>query len=79
MDPNRTCYSTYDFSMKDMLQRVEHMPPRSIIIYYIVIMDKTGRVFLSEDVVEKVTGIAYAMKFTQTRNTGKIEIGELPD
>ncbi len=54
---------TQDLSMEDMLHRIANMPPHSIIIYYIVLMDKTGRIFLSEDVAKKVVSVASAPVF----------------
>ncbi len=54
---------TQDLSVEDMIQRMAHMPPQSIIIYYIVIMDKTGRIILSEDMLKKIVSVANAPVF----------------
>jgi hypothetical protein len=54
---------TDDLSLEEMLRRVAHLPPHSIIIYYIVLRDKIGRFFLVEDIAKKVAKIANAPVF----------------
>ncbi len=62
-DDNLEFEYTDNLSMEEMLERAAHLPPHAIIIYYIVLRDKTGRNFLAEDVAKKVTKIANAPVF----------------
>lgn len=54
---------TYDLTMEEVLKRVAHLPADSIIIYYVVLMDKTGRSFIVPDVARNIAKVANAPVF----------------
>jgi PAS domain S-box-containing protein len=56
---------TSNLSLEEMLGRVAHLPPQSIIIYGSVFSDKTGRSFTPKDVGVQVAKIANAPVFCQ--------------
>lgn len=54
---------TANYSVEEVLGRVAHLPPRSIVIYGNIFKDKTGRTFIPRDVGQMVAGTANAPVF----------------
>ena len=56
---------TSDRSLEEILQLVSSLPPRSIVIYFNIFSDKTGRTFIPRDVGKMVARAANAPVFCQ--------------